>query len=278
MKHSGWKLSAIAAPAILLLTAASSVSAQRERELLAWNGSVDREVEITMRGNDAWVRGLGDNDRTNTRVRVISSLPRQDGYVGVSLRNGRGDVNVIQQPSARNNYTTVIRVRDRNSGAARYDLRAWWEPLNSAGWGRDRDRDRGPDWNRGRGNDRDDDWYDRGRSTRLALSWSGRVDDVVEIRLRGGRVEYRVLSGQRLQDVRTDAGRRALPRDDAQYRLERVSGRGDVRIVQQPTPRNGYTTIIRVRDPNPGYGRYSFDLTWRDDGRTGRGIGDIRRN
>lgn len=276
MKYSGFRWSAIATSAIFMLTAASSLSAQRERELLAWSGSVDREIEITMRGNDAWVRGLGEFDRTSGRVRVVSSLPRQEGYVGVTVRDGRGDVNVVQQPSSRNNYTTIIRLRDRSSGSDRYDIRAWWEPMNNAGRGRDRDRDR--DWNRGRGNDRDDDWYDRGRNTRLAMNWSGRVDDVVEIRLRGDRVEYRVLSGQRVQDVRTDAGRRALPRDDVQYRLERVSGRGDVRIVQQPTSRNGYTTIIRVRDPNPGYGRYSFDLTWRDDGRTGRGIGDIRRN
>ena len=37
---------------------------------------------------------------------------------------------------------------------------------------------------------------------------------------------------------------------------------GDVTVIQQPTARNGYTTVIRVEDRSGGYGRYDFDLRW----------------
>ena len=42
-----------------------------------------------------------------------------------------------------------------------------------------------------------------------------------------------------------------------------AQGRGHVTVVQQPSAYNGYTTIVRVRDPQGGYGYYDFDLTWR---------------
>jgi len=40
-------------------------------------------------------------------------------------------------------------------------------------------------------------------------------------------------------------------------------GRGDVSITQQPNSSNGYTAIIRVRDPQTGFGHYDFDVNWR---------------
>jgi hypothetical protein len=44
-----------------------------------------------------------------------------------------------------------------------------------------------------------------------------------------------------------------------------VNGRGSVSVVQQPSSYNGYTAVIRVYDPRPGYGDYGFDLNWRDN-------------
>ena len=34
-------------------------------------------------------------------------------------------------------------------------------------------------------------------------------------------------------------------------------------VIQQPTAENGYTAVLRVRDPKPGYGHYTFDVNWR---------------
>ena len=49
---------------------------------------------------------------------------------------------------------------------------------------------------------------------------------------------------------------------DITLRVVENQGRGDVRVVQQPTIWNAYTTVLRVNDPQGGYGRYDFDLYW----------------
>ena len=70
----------------------------------------------------------------------------------VQAVDGRGDVSVVQQPSAYNNYTTIVRVRDRSSGSDRYRLNAYWESRYSdnrggnGGYGR-QGRDGGDDGN-----------------------------------------------------------------------------------------------------------------------------------
>ena len=219
------------------------------------------------------------------------ALPRQEGQLGVHMQNGRGDVAVLQQPSARNDYTALVRVRDPRGGQDNYRLLVTWLSSGNAwdprGDDRDRDnrdrdnrgRDRNDDWDRGRGNDRDrdddwgrgreggrgnDGWDNRGRGNRDAgsLSWRGEVDDVVDIRIQGRRVEYITRSGKRLRDERLDVRGNGLPRRPVQLELNVSRGRGSVVVMQQPNPRNGYTTVIRVVDKRSGYGDYDFDLRW----------------
>jgi hypothetical protein len=236
------------------------------RELFEWRGSVDREVQIFMRGDRVWTRNVGRTEPNNDRSRTLSTLPRQQGDVVVRLVDGRGDVDVIQQPSARNDYTTIVRIRDQRSGSDGYRLAAYWQ--GSAGgdvyrrsddWGRGRgdemrrrDRDDDGDWDRGRGNDR----------RQSVLRWTGNVDNELEIRLQNGRIEYRTLSGNQPTGIRVNAGNVSAARGNA-LGVAANQGRGTVAVVQQPNLMNGYTTVIRVRDPQGGYGHYDFDLVTR---------------
>lgn len=248
------------------------------RVLFTWTGTVDREARITMRGRDITFRSDADRNRRDSRPRANGALPRTDGDVWVRVTEGRGNVDVIQQPNARNNYTTVVRIRDARGGDDRYRLTAFWAPDDRGGWGRNDDRDRGNDKARGRNNgnrgrdrdddrdddrgrDRDDGWYgdDRARS---GLRWSGLVDDVVELRIQGRRLEVIERSGARTRDVRTDFGTQGLPRRNAVVSLQRADGRGSVAIVQQPAVWNGFTAVVRIRDERGGAGRYDLDLTW----------------
>src|SRR4051812_2488242 len=79
-------------------------------ELFEWNGSVDREVQIVMRGNRVWTNNIGSTESNRYNSRPMATLPRQDGQVVVRLVNGRGDVDVIQQPNASNGYSTTVRI------------------------------------------------------------------------------------------------------------------------------------------------------------------------
>ena len=280
--------------AALLVASASILSAQ-DRRLFEWTGDVDREVQITMQGRRIWTRDIGNNEPRRHREQVASALPRQEGNVFVELEDGRGSADVVQQPSARNNYTTIVRIRDARGGADRYRLSAYWDDYSNGTWGRGNGNGRGNGRNNrgvnGSGNrdDRgvyDDGGYDDARNrgvyggtrgmdsrdrttngSRTVLHWSGNVDDVLEIRLQGQRVDYRTVSGagpRNIQaDVRSDTrGDTRNGAQDVPLRVTQTQGRGSVYVVEQPSARNGYVTVIRVTDPQGGYGFYDFDLTW----------------
>lgn len=269
--------------AAAVAVSASSLFAQG-RPLFDWSGRVDREVRISMHGRDARTQTANRTPTERSRLDIASALPQQEGRVTVRVQNGRGDVAVVQQPSARNDYTMIMRIVDRSSGTDNYRVTAYWTPddyrsgngngngawdgRNESGYptrpsrGRDDGDDRGNNGGYGRGNG----GYGRGGSNDVsALRWTGEVDDALEIRIQGNRVDYRTLNGKSVRNVRADLGRGGLPRTDAQVFVTDVYGRGSVSVVQQPSSHNNYTAVIRVYDPRPGYGDYSFDLNWRDN-------------
>jgi hypothetical protein len=262
--------------ALPLLAAGAPALLAQNRSLFTWSGRVDREVQITMRGRDVWTNGADRDDGSRSRVSVGSSLPRSDGYVRVQTENGRGDVSVVQQPSASNNYTTIVRVRDRSSGSDRYRVEAYWESRYSddrggygrrdgGGYGRRDDGGYGDDRNNGVPSridprDRSNGGYN---GSGAALRWSGNVDSELEIRLSGRRYDARTLSGGATRDERSSVIGEGLPRRDVQLVVSQRQGRGTVYVAQQPNAYNGYTAVIRVRDPQGGYGFYDFEVDYR---------------
>lgn len=103
--------------------------ANQQQELFEWAGRVDHEIRIQAGRGNAQIINMGRNERNNGgRFRSMSMLPRQDGAVTVQVLEGRGQVDVVQQPNARNGYTTVIRLRDPDGGASRYRIAAYFTP------------------------------------------------------------------------------------------------------------------------------------------------------
>jgi len=95
--------------------------------ILEWQGQVDREIRIQIDNRRASVIEVGNNERTRRRVNMYGSIPNRPGTLYVQVLQGRGRVDVVQQPTARNGYTAVIRLRDPDGGAARYRIAAYWE-------------------------------------------------------------------------------------------------------------------------------------------------------
>jgi hypothetical protein len=247
----------------------------RGAQLFEWTGQVDREVQVVMRGSTVWTNNVGQTERPHARTRSYNRLPAETGQVLVQRLDGRGRVDVIQQPSRQNNYTTIVRIIDDRSGSSNYRVAAYWQGYGNGdvyGRGngdiyrrRDRDDDgrygRGNGPGNGRGNGRGNGGWDRGRASE-ALHWSGSVDGDLEIRIQNGRVDYRNLSGARPTNVRSNVGE-LNTRQSGALAVQINQGRGDVDVVQQPQQWNGYTTIVRVRDPQGGYGYYDFSLVRR---------------
>ena len=283
---TGLALSALVATA---LAASPAQAAPIDRTLFTWTGRVDREVLLVIRGRE--VRTRGQDANLPNRTRVNDPLPRSVGAVIVRVNDGRGTADVIEQPSARNGYQAVIRIRDPRAGADGYRLTAYWQgddrfddrddrrPGNNGngGWGvgrngrdddrdnRNRDRDdrnrRNDDWD-WRNDGRNDGRNDNGRYEPGLLRWSGRVDDVVEIRISGRRVDAVTRSGVTVQEVNANIRGGGLPQRAVTVELNSHSGRGNLDIVQQPSARNGYTAIIRINDPRGGAAFYDFTASW----------------
>jgi hypothetical protein len=265
MSMQRWIQRSIPLATIALIGAAPMAVAQAGQEVFRWNGPVDREVQIVIRGSELSTRRIGSNESNRARARVTMQLPRRDGQLIVQTLNGRGDVEVIQQPSSQNGYTAVVRIQDPRSGSDNYQLVGYWESYsNGEIIGRGRGRGRGDDRNGGIYRDRDNGGYNNGRiGNQSLMHWSGNVDGELEIRIQNGRVDYRTLSGAQPTSIRSNLGTGSMPRSNATVSVSAAQGRGSVNVIQQPSSFNGYTTVIRVRDPQGGYGFYDFDLIWQ---------------
>jgi hypothetical protein len=104
------------------------------------------------------------------------------------------------------------------------------------------------------------DYPDSGnRSGRM--TWRGRVDDDVRIRIRGGSADVETIGGSPYYDVQPNFSN-SLPNRRVTVRLTEKRGRGDVFIEQQPTRENDFTAIVRIKDPKGGASDYAFTLEW----------------
>jgi len=100
---------------------------------------------------------------------------------------------------------------------------------------------------------------DSGRGGRM--TWRGRVDDDVRIRIRGGTAEIETIGGTEYSDAQPNFYN-SLPNRRVTVRLTQKRGRGDIFIEQQPSRENDFTAIVRIKDPKGGASEYEFELQW----------------
>jgi hypothetical protein len=103
------------------------------------------------------------------------------------------------------------------------------------------------------------DYPDTGRSGRM--TWRGRVDDDVRIRIRGGSADVETLGGTPYYDAQPNFFN-SLPNRRVTVRLTEKRGRGEIFIEQQPTRENDFTAVVRIRDTRGGAADYSFTIEW----------------
>ncbi len=231
----------------LLSVLVASTAIAQDRKLVTWTGRVDKEVLITIRDTTISTGINGGQPARWIYAPVADRLPRREGTVRVEVNFGRGDVDVTQQPTSANDFTAVVRIRDKSVGKDNYQLVVFWNPQ--------------------RGEDR---YSAAASSARMAadplpentMHWSGSVDSEMQIEWQNSDVRSRNLSGETAREVHS-AVSTSLPSSDATLTLIVREGRGDVSIIQAPKSSNGWTAIIRVRDPQTGFGHYDFDVSWR---------------
>lgn len=97
------------------------------------------------------------------------------------------------------------------------------------------------------------------------MRWSGDVDDTTIVSIRGNDVRTDTVFGKVAANINAEVFG-SLPRRPIQVYLEHRRGRGQIRVIQQPRPDNGFTAKVRIHDPEPGRAHYDFDLGWAPAG------------
>ena len=93
------------------------------------------------------------------------------------------------------------------------------------------------------------------------MTWRGRVDDDVRIRIRGGTADVETIGGTPYYDGQPNFFN-SLPPRRVTVRLTNKRGRGEIFIEQQPSRENDFTAIVRIKDSRGGASDYEFELQW----------------
>ena len=93
------------------------------------------------------------------------------------------------------------------------------------------------------------------------VRWSGTADDEVQLKVQGGIIETLAISGSPYSDGNYNFTN-PFPNREVNVSVRKLRGRGEVRVLQQPSRSNDYTAIIQIRDTNRGSDNYEVEITW----------------
>ena len=107
-----------------------------------------------------------------------------------------------------------------------------------------------------------------GRGTNTGtLTWSGRVDNRVNVIIQGNNVRNEDVTGSGFQPGSQNLNG-VLPRRPATVSVIKRDGRGNAFVLQQPTRANNYTAIVQISDDKRGDDNYRLDISWTAGGDT----------
>jgi hypothetical protein len=210
----------------------------QNRPQFVWQGQVDGIVILHLRDKRLDVHVQEGSPVERQQFQFHDRLPdaRQDARI--EILEGRGYAHIIDQPRLENHYSLAVAVEDRQPGSSLYSIALYWDASTAV-------------------------LEHPGRSDKIV--WSGRVDQEAVISCRAKSCVAESANGARVADEHFKFSR-PLPNRDVTVSLEQTDGRGEIRLVGQPSEHNQYTARVSIRDPQSGSGEYSFALVWPRDG------------
>ena len=236
---------------------------------------VDGEADLLIREGEIGSEVFSGRPIRDAGSEYSQPLPRGEfTRFDVQRVDGRGRVELLEEPQRRNGFTARIRVEDRPGGEDRYHIRIQWEAARqglAAARNDPRDRRFG-NYRPRRGHyskpgqrlysgDNNPSAYDNRLEGRL--QFFGRVDGEVILYIRGDSITTEILGGRPVQVERFRFSQPIPNRDLRGFNLNQRDGRGPVDLLEEPSRENGWTAVIRIDDDKSGDDRYSFELIWR---------------
>jgi hypothetical protein len=91
-----------------------------------WQGTVDGSDMIRLQGNRVTIQHINWQPIRNPSFDLRSPLPRAQVPISMNKLQGRGRVQLVESPSARNGYTAVVLIEDLQEGADFYSFELRW--------------------------------------------------------------------------------------------------------------------------------------------------------
>lgn len=92
------------------------------------------------------------------------------------------------------------------------------------------------------------------------------IDREAEVRVNKDLVSVRTIVGREARNEGSECSEPLPDRDVQGFNFEVRDSRGEILLLSPPSPRNGYSALVRIRDNAGGAGRYYFRLSWRTGG------------
>ena len=88
---------------------------------------VDGEVEVQVRGDGVFVRTISGQNARDDGSECNAPLPNRDiqGF-NFEVKDSRGDIRLLAEPSRRNDFVAIVAIRDSAGGFGRYHFRLSW--------------------------------------------------------------------------------------------------------------------------------------------------------
>lgn len=104
------------------------------------------------------------------------------------------------------------------------------------------------------------------------------VDNEVEVSVRRDTVYVHTIAGKEAYDDGSECNAPLPDRDLVGFNFEVLDKRDDIRLLSEPSRRNNFAAVVRIRDTSGGQGRYHFRLSWAmtGGGFSGGGRGNDR--
>ena len=203
------------------------------RPQFVWQGDVDGIDVVSIHGNEMHVKVHEGGPVQRQRFQFFDPLPEAHQDVRLEVLEGRGYVHVVDQPRLENGYTLAFAIEDRQPGSSFYSIALYWNVADRA--------------------------FER-RSV-AQVSWTGLVDEEAIISCRAKGCSSSASRGAPVENERFHYSN-PLPNRAVEVHLEGTTGRGEIRLIEQPRESNHYTARVWIRDPQSGAEQYSFNLVW----------------
>jgi hypothetical protein len=92
--------------------------------------------------------------------------------------------------------------------------------------------------------------------------WRGKVDIETQLYIKGNALETRVTAGPNWGGE-SYSFTSPMPSRPVSVGAYKKKGRGNVRVLQQPSKANDFTAVIQITDPEGSWKEYELEIVWR---------------